>query len=135
MSRKWTHGLLVVHVVIVFGCVVAACTEDTPCDQGQVLRNSYCFAVDAAVAPTDAAAPVDDAASGEASAASAFGKDCATTAECVAPTVYCAVQPGQTAGFCTAFGCDLDATICPSGWGCMDLTPFGMPQHMCIPGS
>jgi hypothetical protein len=115
---------------------MTACKEASPCDDGQTLRDGYCYVVDAAVAADAVVSMKDgDVAGGEAGAASAFGKVCATSAECVAPAVYCAVQPGQAAGFCSAFGCDLDASVCPSGWGCMDLTPFGMPQHMCIPGS
>jgi cysteine-rich repeat protein len=66
-------------------------------------------------------------------ASAEFGQVCAAPAECGALAPYCAVLPGQSSGFCTAFGCDQDASICPSTWTCMDLSPFGMAAHMCVP--
>ena len=127
-------------------CLLAACTEPSPCDEGEILRDWYCFAIadasaddplraDADGVASEAAPGIDGGTAADSPAPSAFGKVCMATEECPAPTVYCAVQPGQPAGFCTAFGCEVDPSICPSGWGCMDLTPFGLPQHMCIPGS
>jgi hypothetical protein len=105
----------------------AACTEDQPCDSDQELRNGFCFPVDAS-----APAPTPDAAVAEAGAA--FGQACTATGnECSAPAYYCALQPGQSVGFCSAFGCDTDPSLCPSTWTCMDLTPFGMAAHLCTP--
>jgi hypothetical protein len=131
MSRSWIHEAAITLASL--GCLLGACTEKTPCDNGQELRDDgWCWNVDAAVTSADAAAV---GAGSEAGAASAFGQVCTTTDECVLPTVYCAVEPGQSVGFCTAFGCDLDASVCPSGWGCMDMTPYGLPEHMCSPGS
>jgi hypothetical protein len=135
MPRTRIHALVVAQSLGLLACLIGACTEPSPCDAGEVLRDGWCFAVDAAAPAIDAAVSDDAGAGGEASAPSAFGKVCTTTAECVAPTVYCAVQPGKSVGFCTAFGCDLDPGVCPSGWGCMDITPFGLAQHICIPGS
>jgi hypothetical protein len=104
---------------------LGACSLDQPCDRDQELRNGYCQ-------PVDAGAPPADAADSEAGAA--FGQPCTPTGmECSAPANYCAVQPGQSAGFCTSFGCDLDPSICPNAWSCMDLTPFGLAAHMCTP--
>ena len=116
MSRKTFGALAFGQALCLLAGLVPACTEDSPCDEGQTLREGYCYTVDA-------------------SPPSEFGKVCASDTDCVAPAVNCAIQPGQAVGFCSAFGCDLDPSICPSGWGCMDLTPFGVPQHMCIPGA
>jgi hypothetical protein len=103
---------------------LSACSEKDPCDDGQSLRDGYCYAVDAGL-------PAADTATAE--AGTAFGQTCAASGECPAPTTYCAIQPGQSSGFCTTFGCDQDATICPATWGCMDLTPYGLAAHMCTP--
>jgi len=105
--------------------LLGACTEETPCDENQVLRDGYCWTVDAA--------PPADSAGGE--AGGTFGQTCASSAECGAPAVFCAVQPGQASGFCTALGCDVDPSTCPAGWSCMDLSQWGLTAHMCIPGA
>ena len=52
-----------------------------------------------------------------------FGAACATNAECGGDTDYCAVQPGA-AGYCTASGCDADASICPTDWTCFNVGQF-----------
>jgi hypothetical protein len=138
MSKGWFRALVVGQALCVFAGLLPACTEDSPCDEGQTFRDGFCYTNPAdAAAPADTSVPSDDGGglAGEAAAASDFGKVCTVTAECALPTVYCAIQPGQPAGFCTTFGCDLDPSVCPTGWGCMDLTPFGLPQHMCIPGA
>jgi hypothetical protein len=54
----------------------------------------------------------------------AFGAPCADDAGCSAPTDYCAVMPGQPAGYCTKKGCSDDPTVCPGGWSCFDLSRF-----------
>jgi len=122
----WRKGLGL--TLAAAGVLLAACTEETPCDENQVLRDGFCWAADAAVPPADAAT------SGEAGSA-AFGQTCADITQCAPPAVFCAVQPGQSSGFCTALGCEQDPGICPAGWTCMDLTSFGMAAHMCIPGA
>jgi hypothetical protein len=106
---------------------LGACKEDKPCDDNETFRGGYCWPVDAAVAPADVGTP------GEAGAA--FGTTCTTSAVCVSPTTYCAIQPGQSSGFCTTFGCDQNPSVCPATWTCMDLTPYGLAAHMCAPGS
>lgn len=65
--------------------------------------------------------------------AAGFGATCtdgATSTDCPCEASYCAVQPGQTAGYCTRTGCKEDASICPSGWSCLDLSVFlpGQPS-------
>jgi hypothetical protein len=75
---------------------------------------------------------VDAAVPGE--AGSPWFQGCSDDSQCVAPTTYCAIQPGQP-GFCTAVGCEQDPNLCPTGATCFDVTPFGLPQHICIPPS
>jgi hypothetical protein len=104
---------------------LGACTEKTPCSADEELRDGYCYPVDAAAGGTV------DAAAHE--AGSTFGEPCSTSVECLSPTSYCAIQPPATTGFCSTFGCDKDPTICPSTWACMDLTPYGLAQHLCVP--
>jgi hypothetical protein len=124
IPRKLAHGLFLALTGLV------ACTPSSPCDDDQELRAGYCYAADASVAgpaKNDAAEPLE--------AGAAFGLPCATGADCVAPATYCAIQPGQNGGFCSAFGCDKDPNVCPATWDCKDLTPYGLAAHMCIPGS
>jgi hypothetical protein len=117
--------------LLALGVGLGACSENTPCDDGLVLRGGYCYPADAAVAPADAAVAPADVAAAEAGAA--FGQICGASSECAAPATYCAIQPGQSSGFCTAFGCDQNPSICPAAWICMDLTPYGLAAHMCSP--
>ena len=104
------------------------CTEKTPCSDGERFDNGYCYPVDAAAPRADAAAclAIDAGSSG-------FGQACTDSTQCVSPTYYCAIQPPNTTGFCSAFGCDTDPCLCPTSWTCMDLTPYGMAAHLCTP--
>jgi hypothetical protein len=83
--------------------------------------------VDAGMQAMDAA-PSVDAANGDAGVsdggASPFGAACMEDAGCSAPTTYCAKQPGSQTGYCTVTGCKQNARVCPSGWGCFDLSMF-----------
>jgi hypothetical protein len=122
-NKRW--ACVAALTLLLAGAV--ACTEDKPCDGDQELRDGFCYPVDAGAA----ALPADAAAS---EAGAAFGQPCTATGnECSPPAYYCAVQPGQSAGFCSAFGCDTDPSVCPSTWTCMDLTPMGLAAHLCIP--
>jgi hypothetical protein len=120
---------------IAYGLVLAvtglpACAAPFPCDDGQELRRGFCYPADAAVsgpAKLDAGEPVEPS--------EAFGQSCTSSSQCISPATYCAIQPGQTSGFCTAFGCDQDPSLCPATWSCMDLTSYGLAAHMCVPGS
>ncbi len=62
-----------------------------------------------------------------------FGRACLSVADCACDTDYCAGYPGQQ-GVCTHTGCLTDAAICPSQWGCMDLSTIqpGLPS-ICSP--
>ena len=135
MSRTRVFSIFVILGTTALASLMGACTEDDPCDEGEVLVDGWCNP-----APVDAAPPEpgSDAAVGNpggdeaGGAAPAFGQTCMTAAECSAPTNYCALVPGQPSGSCTATGCNLDPTICPTGWSCMDLTAF-VGQHLCVP--
>jgi hypothetical protein len=136
MSRTRITRALVIFGATALGCLVGACTEDDPCDDGQILVNGWCdlAPVDAAVpAPTSDAAVANTAGpevGGEAGGTGAtFGSTCKTSAECAAPADYCANPPGN----CTATGCELNPGVCPATWTCMDLTPFGVALHICVP--
>jgi hypothetical protein len=137
MSKTGISWVFVVLGSTALGCLTGGCTENHPCDEGQVLEaNGYCIAApaDAAIPVPESDASVAEAAGSEASGAStaydpAFDRTCTTSADCVAPADYCANPPGK----CTAKGCDVDPSICPSAWPCLDLTPFGMAMHICVP--
>ncbi len=66
-------------------------------------------------------------------AGTAFGTACSDgtgSTDCSCPAPYCAVQPGQTTGYCTHTGCKETPAVCPSGWSCLDLSVFqpGLPS-------
>jgi hypothetical protein len=57
----------------------------------------------------------------------AFGRPCSdarTHRECGCGADYCAIQPGQSTGYCTAAGCTEDESVCPPDWSCFDLSRF-----------
>ncbi len=89
---------------------------------------------DAGGAPQDASGGAPQDAGGGAAGAtgeSAFGMACQDHANCGAPTDYCAKAPGQRP-YCTASGCDADASLCPEGWTCFDIGQFAPGQpHIC----
>ena len=125
---------MVVCGLVALACLPGACKEQTPCDQGQELRNSYCWYVDAAAA-SDASAAQTSEAGGEAGPAdeepgpSAFGRPCAVDGDCAAPASLCAPQ----LFYCTALACDLNPTLCPVGWICMDVSAYvGHQESMCF---
>lgn len=56
--------------------------------------------------------------------ASGFGASCSRDADCTCAASYCALAPGAQTGYCTKTGCTTDASLCPSGWSCFDLSRF-----------
>lgn len=62
--------------------------------------------------------------------AQGFGVTCTTDAQCTCEANYCSLQPGAKSGICTLTGCKANASICPSGWSCLDLSIFqaGLPS-------
>lgn len=54
----------------------------------------------------------------------AFGRTCKESKECEGVASYCAVMPGKTTGYCTATGCKTNASVCPTGWSCFDVSLF-----------
>jgi hypothetical protein len=101
-------GLPLANCLFTFGDEIAAEPPPATVDAG---------APDSAV-PGDAASPActlpDDG----------FGAACKANTDCPCGADYCALMPGQTAGYCTRTGCKEDASVCPSGWSCFDLSLF-----------
>jgi hypothetical protein len=126
MARRW---LLVLKALVLVGCY-----DDDPCDPDQELRDGACVAVveDAPEGSGTSGAGGADNSPGGAGAtaggapAADFGDDCTEHGDCADPVPYCALQPGQAVGYCTATGCvpPEDTSVCPDGWGCMDLSIF-----------
>ena len=61
--------------------------------------------------------------------ADGFGASCTRDADCSCAASYCALAPGAREGYCTKTGCKEDASLCPSGYACFDLSRFapGLP--------
>jgi hypothetical protein len=56
-----------------------------------------------------------------------FGDVCAGDGDCAAPTDFCAKYSTDPTGYCTRTGCLTDASLCPDGWSCLDLSMYGYP--------
>jgi len=128
MRIRNSGKMLVKVALLALVALGSACKSDTPCSQDETFDNGYCYPN-----PKDAQAAVTtgvDASSTVAidGGAGIFGQACTSSTDCLPPTTMCAEQ----LNYCTAMGCDVDPTICPAGWTCMDLTPYGGTGHMCI---
>ena len=114
----------------------SACKSDTPCSQDESFNNGYCYPnpKDAGTPPAtgaDASPAIDGGGaidSEPGGGAGVFGQPCSSPADCLPPTTLCAPQ----LNYCTAMGCDVEPTLCPAGWTCMDVTPYGGAGHMCF---
>jgi hypothetical protein len=110
------------------------CYDDSPCDAGQELRDGACQAIEEDSPSPGGSSGAGGGASGASgaggtaggSAATEFGDPCGDHSECGDPVPYCALQPGQTVGYCTVTDClpPEDTDVCPDGWGCLDLSIF-----------
>lgn len=121
-----------------------ACANDASCSEGQVLQDGACVPKASGQGATGGAAGSSGAAgaAGAASASSSagaggsagaactafeFGQTCSDAqnhTDCGCAADYCAVQPGNPTGYCTATGCKEDPSVCPAGWSCLDLAAF-----------
>jgi hypothetical protein len=108
---RW--GTLVAALVALAGCGTSSL-----CDPDQRYENGVCYAPDAPPPTADANPRFAH-----------FGDVCTTEVDCGAPTAFCTKQPGASSGYCTGTGCLADPTVCPAGWGCVDLSVFqaGLP--------
>ncbi len=117
-----------------------ACVDDGACDDDQLLVDGVCVLMPSDASVTDADArgecPADSTDPDQPDPVP-FGTSCSddtTHSECGCPAPFCAIQPGSETGTCTVTGCALDATLCPSGYRCLDLTRV-QPElgSFCIP--
>ena len=116
--------------------LATGCANTATCDPNERLKEGMCFPKPAEAPPSDAAA---DGAGGpatcteDAALTGEFGRKCTAHAECGCPAPVCAIQPGQTEGFCTQV-CTNDPSVCPSGYRCIDLSAID-PSYpsTCLP--
>lgn len=109
-----------------------ACSDE--CSEGYHLANHLC-AADAGAAGAggapDGGGNQEAGAAGETTCEPTFGEDCLTSADCSCDATFCAGYPGEV-GTCTRTGCTEDPSLCPSDWGCMDLSVYALPS-ICTP--
>jgi hypothetical protein len=138
----------------------AACGEDDACGDGLEMKDGACVAASGGSSSgssgkggssgssgkggSDGSGGSSGASAGEtgndagaagspATATTDFGDSCAEHADCGGDTDYCAAPPGGTA-YCTASGCDADASICPMNWACFDVSQFAPGEPwICAP--
>jgi hypothetical protein len=128
MRTRDSHKMLLQGALLALAALDSACKSDTPCSQDEHFDNGYCYPN-----PQDAEGPPTTGADASPVVAidgggGVFGQSCSSSADCLPPTTLCAPQ----INYCTAMGCDVDPTLCPAGWTCMDLTPYGVSSHMCF---
>ncbi len=114
-------------------CVAAigltACDPSDPCDPGYYEEHGACRLFGAAANggdgdQADASQDDDGGESAEPADASnadpyaSFGDECAEQADCPSHLVCGAPQ----LAYCTAVSCLADASTCPPGWTCLDVT-------------
>jgi hypothetical protein len=93
-------------------------------DVGVPLANCLFVYGDAVPPVQDAGTPVVVDGGTPVDGGTGFGATCTDSPMCAAPTTYCAKMLGATSGYCTVTGCKENATVCPAGWGCLDLSMF-----------
>ena len=124
---------------------LAACKDDSPCDEGQVARLNSCYPAPAAGAAGqagssgEAGAPGDEADTdaGDSGAAAptqfVIGQPCTdpdTSSDCGGGAPVCAPLPAGPA--CTQILCqegEPNAGVCPSDWPCL---VFGTNPSACL---
>lgn len=107
--------------------LLAACADDAECDDGQVLEENRCVEENSGSAGSAGTSTAGTGSGAGGAGADMFGATCTddeTHAECGGNATYCAIQPGQSEGYCTATGCVEDPSVCPDGWGCLNLAAF-----------
>jgi hypothetical protein len=97
----------------------ACVPERERCDPDQRYFYGLCYS-------TDAGVEVDAAPTADASYAH-FADVCTGNPDCAAPTDFCAKYPQDPSCYCTRTGCLAYPGVCPSGWGCLDLSVYGLP--------
>jgi hypothetical protein len=105
--------------LLALGAPLVGCTVNH-CDPGQRYWDGFCLKPDAGAA--DASWPEDDG--GAAADCPSPGGACTDSADCDCEAGWCAIEPGETTGYCTRTGCLETPDVCPDGWGCMDLSRF-----------
>ena len=116
-------------ILVLFTSVaIAACLpESERCDPDQRYSYGLCYTIDAAVSPVDGT----DGGTDGGSDYSHYGDVCGGDGDCAAPTDFCAKYPSDPMGYCTRTGCLTDASLCPDGWSCLDLSMYSYPA-ICI---
>lgn len=107
---------LVLPSIAVSLAVMGCEPEADRCDADQRYSYGLCYTIDAPL-PTVDAPPVSF---------EHFGDICTGDPSCMAPTNFCAKYPSDPTGYCTRTGCLTDMSICPAGWGCLDLSAYGL---------
>jgi hypothetical protein len=77
--------------------------------------------------PNNEGGAADSGAGGEGGAVAidpAFGEPCEASDTCTGPTNYCTPPSPVDTQYCTVSGCDQDASLCPPGWECFDVSQF-----------
>jgi hypothetical protein len=136
MSERGVNRMktLLVSTVLVLGAL--GCDVSSHCDPGQVYMNFACYVIPPAGAAGaggggsgggggagDSDAGTDDADSATSCLPyQGFGDSCTVVSQCSCGLDSCNIF--MNANYCTHTHCLADATICPPGWTCFDVSAF-----------
>jgi hypothetical protein len=114
---------------------LSGCEADDPCDEGYTYKQGACLldpemeSKDAGATPDAGDVPAEDAGENgtecDEDQSQVLGKSCMSDEGCNCAAPYCALQPGQTVGFCTV-NCKPSPDDCPNGYRCFDLSALGV---------
>lgn len=112
---------------LVLSCLIAllaACTDDHPCDDHSYFIDGVCRRyADAGGDATAAPGPT-------------FGTTCTDQSACTGVVNACLKRDTDPSGQCSFVGCDTTPGVCPTDWSCCDLAPIqpGAPFG-CVPSA
>ena len=116
--------------------LLIACSDskDDACGKGLVYSNGSCVAAGTGgSAGSSATTGGASSSTGGSAATGSFGKVCSVNTDCTEDTNYCAHSPVDPMPYCTASGCDADASVCPSGWTCFNVGQFAPGEpYVCM---
>lgn len=116
-------------VLAAASAALAACEDDSPCDPGQVYRNSACYPAPTATGGSTGN-PGDGAAGETSGETSQFGKSCTSQDECGGDAPICGAPQLP---MCTQINCaegEANAGACPPDWMC--ISPGGSTPSACV---
>jgi len=146
-SRLHTPAVAAALCALSAMVTLGGCADEAECSDGDSFEGGNCMPGDGdgdgdgdtAANDEDAGQPADAGSDAMAppqrpTQDQGFGEVCTDDvdhSDCLDVADYCAINPQNGEGSCTAIGCAEDELVCPEGWDCFNLAPFGMDLSFC----